>query len=121
MKPVISSLEADRWASLFHRLPADLPAEKPLAMPLQAFGECPGRFTVPPTAPLNITDRRLLLFTTVLAMTCAYFGELLRVRISDGVDVIRSEEHTSELQSLMRNSYDAFCLIQILISQINQR
>src|SRR3546814_17557829 len=64
MKPVISSLEADRWASLFHRLPADLPAEKPLAMPLQAFGECPGRFTVPPTAPLNITDRRLLLFTT---------------------------------------------------------
>src|SRR3546814_5109491 len=23
----------------------------------------------------------------------------------------RSEEHTSELQSLMRNSYDAFCLI----------
>src|SRR3546814_12587066 len=53
MKPVISSLEADRWASLFHRLPADLPAEKPLAMPLQAFGECPGRFTVPPTAPLD--------------------------------------------------------------------
>src|SRR3546814_6688203 len=25
---------------------------------------------------------------------------------------IRSEEHTSELQSLMRNSYDVFCLKQ---------
>src|SRR3546814_6122616 len=26
------------------------------------------------------------------------------------VDAIRSEEHTSELQSLMRNSYAVFCL-----------
>src|SRR3546814_10638693 len=30
-------------------------------------------------------------------------------RIKDGFKV-RSEEHTSELQSLMRNSYDVFCL-----------
>src|SRR3546814_12615171 len=28
----------------------------------------------------------------------------------DGLDYLRSEEHTSELQSLMRNSYDVFCL-----------
>src|SRR3546814_4095612 len=28
----------------------------------------------------------------------------------DGVDLIRSEEHTSELQSLMRISYAVFCL-----------
>src|SRR3546814_8247524 len=28
----------------------------------------------------------------------------------DGVDAPRSEEHTSELQSLMRNSYAVFCL-----------
>src|SRR3546814_2571884 len=27
-------------------------------------------------------------------------------------DVVRSEEHTSELQSLMRNSYAVFCLKQ---------
>src|SRR3546814_3001732 len=26
------------------------------------------------------------------------------------VELVRSEEHTSELQSLMRNSYAAFCL-----------
>src|SRR3546814_3171064 len=29
---------------------------------------------------------------------------------ADGVDVDRSEEHTSELQSLMRISYAVFCL-----------
>src|SRR3546814_5232912 len=28
----------------------------------------------------------------------------------DSVDAVRSEEHTSELQSLMRNSYAVFCL-----------
>src|SRR3546814_2702851 len=27
-----------------------------------------------------------------------------------GMDAVRSEEHTSELQSLMRNSYAVFCL-----------
>src|SRR3546814_6713576 len=26
------------------------------------------------------------------------------------ISLLRSEEHTSELQSLMRNSYDVFCL-----------
>src|SRR3546814_8881836 len=30
--------------------------------------------------------------------------------IKPGATVIRSEEHTSELQSLMRNSYAVFCL-----------
>src|SRR3546814_9997926 len=28
----------------------------------------------------------------------------------DGIRIARSEEHTSELQSLMRNSYAVFCL-----------
>src|SRR3546814_8353328 len=31
-------------------------------------------------------------------------------RIGDAVRLLRSEEHTSELQSLMRNSYAVFCL-----------
>src|SRR3546814_9050262 len=31
-------------------------------------------------------------------------------RGADAVDVVRSEEHTSELQSLMRISYAVFCL-----------
>src|SRR3546814_6154557 len=30
--------------------------------------------------------------------------------LGPGVVALRSEEHTSELQSLMRNSYDVFCL-----------
>src|SRR3546814_8528265 len=33
-----------------------------------------------------------------------------RVCIVDAADDMRSEEHTSELQSLMRNSYAVFCL-----------
>src|SRR3546814_3437051 len=33
----------------------------------------------------------------------------IHVKIDD-VEPRRSEEHTSELQSLMRNSYDVFCL-----------
>src|SRR3546814_4259139 len=32
------------------------------------------------------------------------------MRLEAGVDAIRSEEHTSELQSLMRISYAVFCL-----------
>src|SRR3546814_7825672 len=30
--------------------------------------------------------------------------------LGETTDVVRSEEHTSELQSLMRISYDVFCL-----------
>src|SRR3546814_1342446 len=41
-------------------------------------------------------------------------AELLRLHAAAlavrGADVARSEEHTSELQSLMRNSYAVFCL-----------
>src|SRR3546814_5570927 len=36
--------------------------------------------------------------------------ELLREQLQDRDSVVRSEEHTSELQSLMRISYDVFCL-----------
>src|SRR3546814_9879430 len=31
-------------------------------------------------------------------------------QVGPGLRRIRSEEHTSELQSLMRNSYDVFCM-----------
>src|SRR3546814_9428703 len=34
-------------------------------------------------------------------------GSLPKIRMPEG---LRSEEHTSELQSLMRNSYAVFCL-----------
>src|SRR3546814_7886247 len=36
--------------------------------------------------------------------------ESARAAVQAGADVLRSEEHTSELQSLMRISYAVFCL-----------
>lgn len=88
MKPVFSPSEADRWTNALQRVPADLPPEAPLAMPIQSFGECPGRYTAPATSPLNITDRRLLLLTAVVALTCVSVGELVRVSIPGGVDLM---------------------------------
>src|SRR3546814_7353406 len=44
---------------------------------------------------------------------CQKIGRTLRPARSDGpveIEVLRSEEHTSELQSLMRISYAVFCL-----------
>src|SRR3546814_4683083 len=37
-------------------------------------------------------------------------GDLEQVLLGRDVDLVRSEEHTSELQSLMRISYAVFCL-----------
>src|SRR3546814_3417415 len=37
-------------------------------------------------------------------------GEGVYIRDRDGTRLLRSEEHTSELQSLMRISYAVFCL-----------
>src|SRR3546814_2882230 len=37
-------------------------------------------------------------------------GDLLRAADEGDLGAARSEEHTSELQSLMRNSYAVFCL-----------
>src|SRR3546814_7044155 len=38
------------------------------------------------------------------------FGERTTIRRDGGSSQVRSEEHTSELQSLMRISYAVFCL-----------
>src|SRR3546814_9635895 len=58
--------------------------------------------------PGNLTkaEREMIVVATSNANQCQYcvvaHGAILRIR--------RSEEHTSELQSLMRNSYAVFCL-----------
>src|SRR3546814_10510271 len=39
-----------------------------------------------------------------------YLDEILKVNPVGPRQAVRSEEHTSELQSLMRNSYAVFCL-----------
>src|SRR3546814_9496533 len=44
-------------------------------------------------------------------------AELDRIHVDD----VRSEEHTSELQSLMRISYAVFCLKNKTISQLRQQ
>src|SRR3546814_4177140 len=46
---------------------------------------------------------------TVLAVPYGY-NEGMDVRTLEVDDIVRSEEHTSELQSLMRISYAVFCL-----------
>src|SRR3546814_4068638 len=41
---------------------------------------------------------------------CGYDAVAFRLQTKDGLVAKRSEEHTSELQSLMRISYAVFCL-----------
>src|SRR3546814_5332856 len=49
-------------------------------------------------------------WSEALARTAAAMHEKNRAVLDDPSDVARSEEHTSELQSLMRISYAVFCL-----------
>src|SRR3546814_1039322 len=53
-----------------------------------------------------VSGLALLLLTTALPWTDVWARGLQTVRFEMG----RSEEHTSELQSLMRSSYAVFCL-----------
>src|SRR3546814_2436529 len=46
----------------------------------------------------------------IVPTLAASSGETQRQLAIDGVGIARSEEHTSELQSLMRISYAVFCL-----------
>src|SRR3546814_10335591 len=45
-----------------------------------------------------------------LLVDCHVLEKVLRLHLRGGHDRKRSEEHTSELQSLMRISYAVFCL-----------
>src|SRR3546814_2629309 len=48
---------------------------------------------------------------TVVAALGRRVGQgIMSGKMSDQSSAVRSEEHTSELQSLMRNAYDVFCL-----------
>src|SRR3546814_7872828 len=64
---------------------------------------CPGRFCKPRH---RLVERQHLL--PLPAEHAQRDGAFLRLALAD--DEQRSEEHTSELQSLMRNSYAVFCL-----------
>src|SRR3546814_4081044 len=43
----------------------------------------------------------------------------INIPIVDDKIALRSEEHTSELQSLMRNSYDVFCLKKKILTNLD--
>src|SRR3546814_10907954 len=53
----------------------------------------------------GLADRLL----KILGLWCIRYTPVVAVDLPDGL-VLRSEEHTSELQSLMRISYAVFCL-----------
>src|SRR3546814_4273776 len=82
------------------------------ALDLHACGR-PGKFEIQATKPLTTQRDLSLAYSPGVAAPC------LRIRDDEskaydytakGNIVARSEEHTSELQSLMRTSYAVFCL-----------
>src|SRR3546814_3553450 len=91
------------------RASSDRPTHKPLRVPTMstvAAIDCSSRrFEGSPARPLPRAWRA---------------GELATLGDQSVRGVPRSEEHTSELQSLMRNSYAVFCLKKKNLS-LNQR
>src|SRR3546814_20425078 len=77
-----------RWQTSPWR--SDVPPESPLVMPIQSFGACPGRYTAPASSPLNIGNRRLVMFTAVVALTFVSLGELIRVSTPGGIGLIEA-------------------------------
>src|SRR3546814_4721999 len=89
---------------------ADLAPLRPLALSLSARQRHRG----PDWSGVHASRRALLVHERLAIVDPA--GGAQPIRSADGTLVlavngeIRSEEHTSELQSLMRNSYAVFCL-----------
>src|SRR3546814_9055984 len=62
---------------------------------------------------LRVISKRTLLYTEMVTTGAILHGDrdrLLAFDASEHPVALRSEEHTSELQSLMRSSYAVFCL-----------
>src|SRR3546814_9146920 len=55
-------------------------------------------------------DDRRIIGRGIMGQTALPVGRKQLRTLGDLVDVIKSEEHTTELQSLMRTSYAVFCL-----------
>src|SRR3546814_10212372 len=62
-------------------------------------------FAQGPRVQLSMTEMLILQYLIGAAGQVASRDQLLRMLGHHGIRVYRSEEHTSELQSLMRNSY----------------
>src|SRR3546814_7611811 len=59
---------------------------------------------------INADSPREILNSPIMGANKLQMGETLKVPVLFGEKDVRSEEHTSELQSLMRMSYAVFCL-----------
>src|SRR3546814_12254237 len=69
----------------------DLPAEAPLEMPVQAFGEQPEARRQVVTSPVGIADRRLLLILGTLTIDLLAASEMTRPWRQDGIRVGAAE------------------------------
>src|SRR3546814_1338856 len=78
--------------------PVAAPEELLHAFNFQRFGRAPARFDMEELKALNTRILHRLHYQDVAA------------RLPEGMDAVRSAEHTSELQSLMRTTYPFFCL-----------
>src|SRR3546814_2505328 len=63
--------------------------------------------------PISIDTRKASVMHAALAAGAHLVNDVSALLWDDrALDLVRSDEHTSELQSLMRNSYAVFCLKQ---------
>src|SRR3546814_6315393 len=75
--------------------------------------ELSGRWTFMVTTPLTEGTYNFMVVATDLAGNASVASTPREITIdltAPAKPALRSEEHTSELQSLMRNSYAVFCL-----------
>src|SRR3546814_4556638 len=73
-------------------------------------------------APDEASDKAAVLDTYADIAHAAFEDALTEARrLKTAVDGLRSEEHTSELQSLMRRSYAVFCLKKKKTKKIDSR
>src|SRR3546814_10280296 len=72
-------------------------------------------FLVPGESYLGVLDA-LIDFPSIESVVCRHESGAGYMAVADGR--IRSEEHTSELQSLMRISYAVFCLKKKKINKL---
>src|SRR3546814_3361039 len=92
---------------------------RPVLVEIQAL-VAPSPYGTPRRAVVGWDSNRLAMVTAVLEARCgvSLAGNDVFLNVAGGLRVsepaadlaVRSEEHTSELQSLMRLSYAVFCL-----------
>src|SRR3546814_3048245 len=127
-EPDITDVEYDRLMRELEALEAEHPGLATPDSPTQRVGAAPsGAFAQVTHAERMLSlanafgedevldferriEQRLDIADPVFSVEPKFDGLAISLRYEDGVFVQRSEEHTSELQSLMRTSYAVFCL-----------